>query len=175
MDSLMIELASRPQSSSSCLSSTPIQSDCPYLLHLDHSLLQNSTLHIIRKANKLIVCGLSTVEHYQTLLREVTVQWTEPTNIVTSRSEFKLRVYISDMNGVSFSTKTLTVQVQGIVQPQEEDEIGEETDHIPDTTETTSTHQLSNKKSNVDSSSTISCSVNVLICIVLASLSGLLS
>ena len=122
MDSLMIELSSTPQDSSSCVLSRPVQSDCPHLLHLNPSFIHNSTVHIINKPNKIIVCGLSTVDHYQTLLRAVTVQWLNPNAIVTARSEFKLRAYISDMNGVSSTTKTLTVQVQGIARSQEEEE-----------------------------------------------------
>ena len=143
MDSLMIELTSRPQHSSSCLLNNPIQSDCPYLIYLNPTLLHNSTLHIIKKSNKIVVCGLSTVNHYQTLLREVTVQWANPDALVTSRSEFKLRVYISDMNGVSSTTKTLTVQVQGIVRPQEDISMEDEANTTTDTTEMTTTMKLS--------------------------------
>ena len=137
MDSLVIELTSRPHRSSRCLTSSSAQSDCPYLLHLNQNLLHNSTLHIIRKSHKIIVCGLSTVNHYQTLLREVRVQWANPSDVVTSRSEFKLRVYISDTNGISFTTKTLTVQVQGIVSPQEDDsDIGSDRGHTNNLTST---------------------------------------
>ena len=179
MDSLSIELSSRPLSSSSCLANTPIQSNCPHLLHLDPSLILNSSLHIINKSNKLIVCGLSTVQHYQTLLREVRVQWAEPNAVVTSRSEFKLRVYISDMNGISSTTKTLTVQVQGIVQPQEDDsmdDIDEEEEREESNPTTVSTESKVPQKSaetefSRGSSKSITHSVTILMCMVLVSLS----
>jgi hypothetical protein len=174
MDSLMIELTSRPQHSTSCLSSSSVQGDCPYLLNLDRNLLQNSTLHVIRKSHKIIVCGLSTVNHYQTLLREVRVQWATPSGIVTSRSEFKLRVYISDTNGISFTTKTLTVQVQGIVRTQEDDSVDEEdasdshaNNFTSVTTEFTSPTHLSRNELSSGSSkiSTYPYSVELLMCL----------
>ena len=178
MDSLSIELSSRPLSSSSCLANTPIQSNCPHLLHLDPNLILNSSLHIISKSNKLIVCGLSTVQHYQTLLREVRVRWAEPNAVVTSRSEFKLRVYISDMNGISSTTKTLTVQVQGIVQPQEDDsmddidEEGEREESNPTTVSTES--KVPQKSAETEfsrgSSKSITHSVTILICMVLVNI-----
>ena len=177
MDSLLIELISRPQSFSTCLLGA--QSDCPHLLHINPSHLLNSSLHIISKPEKLIVCGLSTVQHYQTLLREVRVQWAEPNAIVTSRSEFKLRVYISDMNGISSTSKTLTIQVQGIVRPQEdntidktqgEEENGKQTEPVSATTESTANHKPPGAKSSSGTSNTVTCPVWVLTCILLAAL-----
>jgi len=106
-------LTSRPTSSSSCLLSSNANS-CPHLFSIDHLLLNGTSgIQIIAtKPDKLILCGLANVSLYQKLLHEITIQTVNPAEVIASGSQIRLHVYISDMNGISSASKTLTLQVQ---------------------------------------------------------------
>ena len=116
LDSLLVEVTSRPMLSSACLlSSNP--NSCPTLFSVDKQLLdRTSGLQIIAaKPGKLILCGLGNVSLYQRMLRGITFQTANPAEVVASGSVIRLHVYISDMNGISSASKTLTLRVQGSV------------------------------------------------------------
>ena len=114
LDSLLVELTSRPMLSSACLLSSNPDS-CPRLFSVDPQLLHGTSglQIIVTKPNKLILCGLANVSLYQRLLRGIALQTANPAEVVASGSVITLHVYISDMNGISSASKTLTLRVQG--------------------------------------------------------------
>ena len=113
IDSMLIELSSTPAQSLSCyrfLGST--SQNCPPLFQLDFHLLQGTNLLAYSTPRKLLICGLSNITHYQRLLHNVAIKARDTSELVTHSNTMNIRVYISDMNGIASSSKTMTLQVQ---------------------------------------------------------------
>ena len=115
LDSLFVELASSPQSGTSCyndLETNPQSANnCPSLFSIDPQLLSGTRLQTIRKPNKLIIHGLGSVSLYQNLLQEIVIQTDDPSEVLNSASSVSVRIYVSDMNGIASDTRTLAVSV----------------------------------------------------------------
>ena len=110
MDSLLVEMRGTPADATSCYRKSGAQS-CPPIFHLGEGLLVDTSLQLFVQPRKLLVTGLGNVSHYQTLLQEVMVQVEDVDAVLSLTSEISIRVYISDQNGISSSSRTATVLV----------------------------------------------------------------
>ena len=112
IDSMLIELSSTPAQSLSCYRyiGSAFQS-CPPLFQLDSRFLQGTNLQAYSTPRKLLISGLSNTTHYQRLLHEVAIKARNIAELVTHSNTINIRVYISDMNGIASSSRTMTLRV----------------------------------------------------------------
>ena len=120
IDSLLMEMISVPMEITSCYRSVNSHL-CPNLFHLRNELLINTNLQLHQIPNKLLVTGLGNVSHYQQILHEITVQVDNINEVLSFGSLINIRVYVSDLNGISSSTKTAIIQVTDSAQQRKRD------------------------------------------------------
>ena len=135
IDSMLIELSSTPASSSSCYrtfsnANPTVTNNCPALFQLDTHFLEGTNLEMYIKPNKILIFGLGNTSFYQQLLHEVTLTSQNSGQVTTRTSEFSVRVYISDINGIASSSKTITVQIQTSSSRKRREVINEDSNYV---------------------------------------------
>jgi hypothetical protein len=126
LDSLLVEIYGSLAEASSCYRRGASNHDhCPHLFHLSKELIRNTSLQLLSRPNKLLVMGLSDVSQYQLLLREISIQATNVEAVLSRSSDIRIRVYISDQNGLSSSSRIAAFSVTGS-SGRKKREIGEE-------------------------------------------------
>lgn len=103
-------MSSTPADPSSCYRSSSSHL-CPNIFHLDRRLIDGTDLELFVQPNKLLISGLSNVSYYQSLLQQITIQVDDVDEILTRNLDFRVRVYVTDQNGVSLSSRTVPIRV----------------------------------------------------------------
>jgi len=114
MDSLLVEMRSMPADETSC-HRNPGNLSCPPLFHLSSQLVANNSLELYMKPGKIVVTGLGDVTIYELILQDVTIQVDDVDPLLNTNSVIEIRVYISDQNGISSSSKLATASISNSV------------------------------------------------------------